>query len=236
MRSRHTDREYEQELQDLRERLLLMAGYVEEMTSSAIRSLVERDSDLAQRTIEADHKVNRLEMETDELCLLILAKRQPMASDLRFITLALKMVTDLERIGDLAVNICERALDLNKVPQLKPYEDIPRMAEIVRQMVHDAIDAFVDANAKLAKEVIERDEEVDRLYDDVFAELLQIMQGDAEKVQRGIHVMSVSKWLERMADHATNLAEQVIFMVKGKDIRHEGKLDEDGNPSIAEAT
>lgn len=228
----HTDREYEQELQDVRERLLSMAGHVEQMTATAIQSLVERDSDLARRTIEADKAVNRLEVETDELCMLILAKRQPMASDLRFITLALKMVTDLERIGDLAVNISERAIDLNQFPPLKPYEDIPRMAQIVETMVHDAIDAFVEGDAEKAREVIGRDEEVDRLYDDVFTELLEIMQGDAEKVRRGIHVMSVSKWLERMADHATNLAEQVIFMLKGKDVRHVGKLGEEVKDSV----
>lgn len=225
MRKAHTDREYENQLNELRDRLLIMAGRVEEMIGSSVRALVERDDGLARRTIEADHKVNRSEVETDELCLVILAKRQPMASDLRFITLALKMVTDLERIGDLAVNICERAVDLSKVPQLAPWHDIPRMADIAQSMVRDAIDAFVVGDVDLAQSVINRDNEVDTLYTKVFLDILAIMRSDSDTVERGIHVQSVAKWLERMADHSTNLAEQVIFMVKGKDIRHLGKLE-----------
>src|SRR5688572_9432743 len=126
MKRAHTDREYESQLKQLREGLLLMAGRVEQMIADSLRALVERDPDLAKRTIDSDHKVNRSEVEIDELCLVILAKRQPMASDLRFITLALKMVTDLERIGDLAVNICERAIDLSKLPHLKSWEDVAR--------------------------------------------------------------------------------------------------------------
>ena len=134
------------------------------------------------------------------------------------------MVTDLERIGDLAVNICERAIDLNRQPQLAPYRDIPRMAEIVQSMVHDAIDAFVEGDAQKAFDVIERDDEVDELYVRVFHDLLTRMRADPDAVERGIHVQSVAKFLERMADHSTNLAEQVIFMVNGKDVRHIGKL------------
>lgn len=227
MAKRHTDRSYEQELQDLRQRVLLMAGRVEEMIAEAMRALVERDTGLARRTIEADRQVNRAEVEADELCLEILARRQPMASDLRFITLALKMVTDLERIADLSVNICERAIDLNEESQLKPYEDIPRMAAIVQSMVHDAIDAFVSADAAMAREVIDRDDEVDTLYIQVFRDVLELMLRDSSAVERGIHVQSVAKFLERMADHGTNLAEQVVFMVKGKDIRHVGKLGDE---------
>ncbi|HEY3235370.1 MAG TPA: phosphate signaling complex protein PhoU [Polyangiaceae bacterium] len=224
MNRTHTDREYDNQLSELRQRLLLMASRVEEMISNSVKALVERDVELAKRTIEADHKVNRAEVETDELCLVILAKRQPMASDLRFITLALKMVTDLERIGDLAVNICERAIDLAGTAELKPWQDVPQMATIVQSMVGDAIDAFVASDAEKARKVIERDQEVDQLYIRVFREVLTIMRNDASAVERGIHVQSVAKWLERMADHATNLAEQVIFMVKGKDVRHMGSL------------
>ena len=222
----HTDREYEEQLRALREGLLLMAGRVEEMIANAVTALVRRDVDLAQRTIDADHKVNRAEVETDELCLLILAKRQPLASDLRFVTLALKMVTDLERIGDLAVNICERALDLAAAAPLKLHEDVPRMALVAQSMVRDAIDAFVKGDATLARAVIERDDEVDKLYSRIFLETLEVMRGERAAIQRGIHVQSVAKWLERMADHGTNLAEQVIFMVRGKDVRHLGKLDD----------
>jgi phosphate transport system protein len=222
----HTDREYESELKKLRERLLKMAGRVEEMISDSVKSLVERDIELAQRTIDADHLVNRAEVETDELCLMILAKRQPVASDLRFVTLSLKMVTDLERIGDLAVNICERAIDLGQDAPLKPWVDVPHMASIAQGMVRDAIDAFVAGDADRAQSVIERDKSLDELYIRVFRELLSAMLNDTSKVERGIHAQSVAKWLERMGDHATNLAEQVVFMVKGKDIRHLKTMDD----------
>lgn len=216
----HTDREYENDLKKLRESLLKMAGRVEEMIANSVKALVERDIALARSTITADHLVNRAEVETDELCLVILAKRQPVASDLRFITLSLKMVTDLERIGDLAVNICERAIDLGQDAPLKPWVDVPRMAAIVQAMVRDSIDAFVAGDADRAQSVIERDRELDELYIRVFRELLSAMLADTSVVERGIHAQSVAKWLERMGDHATNLAEQVVFMVKGKDIRH----------------
>jgi phosphate transport system protein len=222
----HTDRRYENELKELRERLLRMAGRVEEMIADSVRALVERDMALARRTIEADRLVDRAEVETDELCLVILAKRQPVASDLRFITLSLKMVTDLERIGDLAVNICERVLDLGQDAPLKPWVDVPRMGSIVQAMVRDAIDAFVAGDADRAQSVVDRDHALDELYTRVFRELLSAMLNDGSKVERGIHAQSVAKWLERMGDHATNLAEQVVFMVKGKDIRHGPKLDE----------
>jgi phosphate transport system protein len=226
MKKSHTDREYENQLRQLREGLLLMAGRVEQMIADSSKALIERDPELARRTIESDHKVNRAEVEIDELCLVILAKRQPMASDLRFITLALKMVTDLERIGDLAVNICERAIDLSVLPQLKPWEDVPKMADLGQWMVRESIDAFVAGDAERASKVIARDKEMDQLYTRVFRDILALMMKDSSTVERGIHVQSVAKWIERMGDHATNLAEQVIFMVKGKDIRHMGKLDE----------
>jgi len=221
----HTDREYENELKKLRERLLRMAGRVEEMIADSVRALVERDMALARRTIDSDRLVDRAEVETDELCLVILAKRQPVASDLRFITLSLKMVTDLERIGDLAVNICERVLDLGQDAPLKPWVDVPRMGSIVQAMVRDAIDAFVAGDADRAQSVVDRDHALDELYTRVFRELLSAMLNDGSKVERGIHAQSIAKWLERMGDHATNLAEQVVFMVKGKDIRHGPKLD-----------
>ena len=222
----HTDREYETQLRELRERLLLMAGRVEEMLGDSVRALIQRDAELARQTIASDNKVNRSELETDELCLVILAKRQPMASDLRFITIALKMVTDLERIGDLVVNVCERAVDLASMPPLPTWQEIPRMADTVQSMIRDAIDAFVAGDAEKAQSVINRDNQVDELYTRVFRDVLALMLKDASVVERGIHVQSIAKWLERMADHSTNLAEQVIFMVKGKDVRHLGKLDE----------
>jgi phosphate transport system protein len=220
----HTDREYDNQLRQLRDRLLLMAGHTEAMIESAIRALVERDVTLARRTIENDHKVNQAEIDIDELCLVILAKRQPMGSDLRFLTLALKMVTDLERIGDLAVNICERAIDLSAEPPLGNYDDIIRTADLVQSMVRDAIDAFVHADDIKAQDVINRDDAVDELYHQIFRDILQMMTRDPGAIARGIHVQSVAKWLERIADHSTNLAELVVFMVNGKDIRHVGHL------------
>ncbi|MCC7542283.1 MAG: phosphate signaling complex protein PhoU [Deltaproteobacteria bacterium] len=222
---KHTDRTYEAELQQLRERILLMAGTVEEMIARSVRALVDGDAELARRTIEIDGKVNLLERETDELCLLILAKRQPLGSDLRFITLALKMVTDLERIGDLAVNICERAIDLSQGPRFDSFADITRMAEIAQQMVTHAIDAFVRGDADRAQQVLDRDDELDELYHHVFRQILAQMLADPSLVERGIHVQSVAKVLERIGDHGTNLAEAVVFMVNGTDIRHQGKLD-----------
>ena len=222
---RHTDREFEAELALVRERILVMAGRVEEMIGNAVRALGERNDTLARETIELDHKVNRAEMEVDELCLRILARRQPMASDLRFLMLSLKMVTDLERIGDLAVNICERAIDLKAEARLEGFDTLVGMAGVAQSMVRDAIDAFVRRDADLAQRVIDRDDEVDELYHVYFREVLAVMVVGSEAVERGIHIQSVAKWLERIGDHATNLAELVIFLVKGTDVRHVGKLD-----------
>lgn len=216
----HTDKEYEGELRSLRETILLMAGRCEEMIFNSVRALVERDSALAQSTMALDDHVDQAEVRADELCLLVLAKRQPVASDLRFITQALKMSKDLERIADLAVNICERVVLLNEEPPLKPYEDVPRMASIVQKMTRQAIDAFVDADTAKAQRVILMDEEVDRLYHQVIVDLLRIMVADPPTIGRGIHILSISKFLERVGDHASNLAEGVVFMVKGKDLRH----------------
>ena len=227
MSTRHTDSEYEGELRRVRESLLLMAGRVEQMISSAVQALIDRDPEMARKTIEQDAKVNRAEVETDELCLLILAKRQPMASDLRFITLALKMVTDLERIGDLAVNIAERAIDLSGGGRpIVLHDGILRMTHAVQGMVGDAINAFVDSDVAKAEAVVERDNVVDDLYHQVFRDMLSKMLSDPELLEKGIHVQSVAKFLERIGDHATNLAELVVFMVHGKDIRHMGKLDD----------
>lgn len=231
MPPQHTDREYENELRKLREQILLMGAKVEDMIAGSIRALLERDSDLANRLIEADHQVNRLEVETDDLCLRILARRQPVASDLRFITIALKLVTDLERIGDLAVNTCERVIELNQEPPLKPYVDLPRMADAARGMVRDALDAFVAADAERARGVLEADGVVDAYYAQIFRELLTYMMEDSRNIFRATRVQSIAKYLERIGDHATNLAEMVVFMVKGKDIRHLGSMEGARGPS-----
>lgn len=220
----YTDKGYSAELQEIRDRLLLMAGRVEVIIGEAMTALIQRDYDRADATIASDHAINQDEMDLDALCLKLLACRQPMASDLRFVTLTLKMVTDLERIADLAVNICERARDLSRQPALGTFQTIPAMGRIVASMVKDAIDSFIAQDARLAQEVIDRDDELDEMYHAVFRHLLKLMTGDTSVVERGIHIQSVAKFLERMGDHATNLAEQVIFHVEGTDIRHTGKL------------
>ena len=218
----HTDRELNHQLEVLRGRLLRMAGLVETMIEDSVRSLMEVDVDLARQTIARDHQVNRIEVETDEQCLLIIARWQPVASDLRFVTIALKMVTDLERIGDLAVNICERAIDLASRPAIWPWDELREMTRITRDMVQGSVDAFVKGDAVAAQAVIDQDDEVDDLYVQAFQHVLSTMQEHHEDLPGGIHALSVIKWLERIADHATNLSELVVFMVKGKDIRHMG--------------
>jgi phosphate transport system protein len=216
----HFSKQFDNELNEIREKLLEMGGKVESMIGDAMKSLVERDTDLAIRTIDFDHEINRLEMEIDEKCLEVLARRQPAARDLRFITLALKIVTDLERIGDQCVNIAKRSKELNQEPALKPYIDLPRMAQAASDMVKEALDAFVRGDDQLAIKVCEDDQVVDDLNEQIQRELLTFMMADPKTITRAIKINHVSKCLERIADHATNVAEMVIFMVKGKDIRH----------------
>lgn len=220
----HTDREYEGELRRVREQLLTMGAKVEEMLDAAVRALAERDSDLARATMASDQVINRLEVEIDGLCLRVLAKRQPVASDLRFLTMALKLVTDLERMGDLVVNICERVVELNEEPPLKPYVELVTMAEVAHQMLHAVLDAFLAGDVAAAERVIERDADVDALYASIFRELLTYMMENPRNIYRATRVQSIAKYVERIADHTTNLGEMVVFMVRGKDIRHSGRL------------
>jgi len=214
------DTHFQKELVQLKENLLKMATLVEETIRSAISALMNRDSEIITRTMEKEDKINAMENAIDEMCLKLLALRQPLAADLRFITSAMKIVTDLERMGDQAINIAERAASLNLEPQLKPYIDIPRMAEIVQTMVKDVLDAFVNRNSKLARSVCERDDLVDGLNDQVHRELLTYMMSDPKTIPRAVHLMIVSRCLERIADHATNIAEDVIFMVDALVIKH----------------
>jgi phosphate transport system protein len=214
------DTHFQKELETLKENLLRMATLVEEAINGAVLALVKRDSDLARKIFEEEDKINAMDLEIEEQCLKLLALRQPMAIDLRFITSAMKIVTDLERMGDQAVNIAERAISLNEEPQLKPYIDIPRMAEIVQSMVKDVLDAFVNRNPKLARSVCEKDDVVDGLNSQVFRELLTFMLSDPKTITRAVHLMIVCRCLERIADHATNIAEDVIFMVDALVIKH----------------
>jgi phosphate transport system protein len=217
----HTDQQFEADLQKLQQIILWMGGLVERQIVHAIESLVERNSDLARQVVERDTEVDKLDLEIDEHCLRLLALHQPAASDLRFITTALKINIDLERVGDQAVNISQRALELNSEPVLKPYIDIPRIAELAQKMLRTSLDAFVRRDVELAKQVIAGDDEVDALAQQVFRELLSYMAEDPKTVSRAARVLFVSRHLERIADHATNIAEMVVFMVRGRMIRHQ---------------
>jgi phosphate transport system protein len=220
MERNHISKIYDVELNEIREKLLIMGGKVEMMIANAMKSLVDRNSELAERTIAFDHEINHLEVEIDEKCLQVLARRQPAARDLRFLTLALKIVTDLERIGDQCSAIARRARELNLEPPLKPYIDLPRMAQWTSAMVKEALDAFVRGDEVLALKVCRDDQFVDDLNEQIQRELLTFMMEDPETITRAIKINYISKCVERIADHATNVAEMVIFMVKGKDIRH----------------
>jgi phosphate transport system protein len=211
---------FDDELNALKEKVLKLGFMVEAAIRDSVKSLVERDSNLAQEIIKKDHLINALEVGIDEECVRLIALRQPMARDLRFITTAMKITTDLERMGDLAVNIAERANELNKEPQLKPYIDIPRMAEIAKSMVKDALDAFVVGCTRLPYEVIQREQEVDNLTVQVFNELLFYMIQDPGTASRAMRISYIAKYLERIADHATNISEMVFYLCKGKMIRH----------------
>ena len=216
------------ELQELKEKLLTMAALVEGAIRDAVQSLVKRDSELAKKTFEGEDRINAMELAIDDMCLKLLALMQPMAADLRFITSAMKITTDLERMGDQAVNIAERAISLNQEPQIKPYIDIPRMAEIAQSMVKDVLDAFVNRDSKLARSVCERDDLVDGLNDQVFRELLTYMNSDPQTITRSIHLMIVCRCLERIGDHATNIAEDVIFLLDARVIKHHADVKEEG--------
>jgi len=216
----HMSSQFDAELNEIRARLLEMGGKVELMIANSMRSLVERDSELAGRTIASDAEVNAMEIEIDRKCLHILARRQPAARDLRFVTLALKIVTDLERIGDQCASIAKHALELNREAQLKPYIDLPRMAEAANNALRDALDAFVRGDAPTAVKVCHEDHLVDELNEQLQRELLTFMMENPATVGRAMRINSISKYLERIADHATNIAEMVIFMVEGKDVRH----------------
>jgi len=211
---------FDDELQRLKEKLLRMGSLVEDAVKNSIIALVERDNTLAELVIDNDRLVNTLDVEIDEESIRLIARRQPMATDLRFITMAMKITTDMERMGDLAVNIAERALELNTEPVLKPYIDIPKMREIAQGMIRDALNAFVKKDKTLAMDVIMRDDEVDDLKHDVLQELAVFMAQDPTTVSRAMKISFVAQYLERIADHATNIAEMVIYFVDGKIIRH----------------
>ena len=214
------ERHFEVELNDIKKKLLLMGGSVESQLQDVLQALTERNVDLAIRVVENDLLINMLDVEIDEACLRILALHHPTASDLRFITTSMKISTELERMSDLAENIAERAIELNEEPQLKPYIDIPRMAEWTIQMVKECLDAFVNRDAELARKVCRDDGFVDGLTVQLFRELVSFMLEDSRTVTRATRLTFIGKYYERIADHATNIAELVVYMVEGKIIRH----------------
>jgi len=216
----HTDRLYENQLSNLRSTILEMGGLVEDQIAQAIKALIERDKTRAHATIARDHTVNRLDVEIDDLCIKLLALHQPAARDLRLITTALKITVDLERIGDLAEHVAERAIELADELPIKPYIDIPRMAELARDMLHRSLDAFVREDVDLALSVCTADDSIDNLHEQLFRELLSFIVENPETTSRAMRLLFVSKCLERVGDHCTNIAEMVIFMVKGRSIRH----------------
>ncbi len=214
------ERHFDEELKNLKQRLLQMADLAQNMIGLAIRSLVERKEALTKEVFEIEDVVNHMEIEIEDAVLKLLALRQPAAGDLRLLTAILKINNDLERVADQAVNISETAQFLLKEPPLKPLIDIPKMAAIAQKMIKQSLDAFVNHNAKLAQEVCEMDDEVDRINEQIFRELLTYMMEDPKSITRAVDLILVSRNLERIADHATNVSEDVIFIVDGKNIKH----------------
>ena len=214
------ERHLDAELTDLKNKLLLMGGSVESQLQDVLQALTERDSNLAIRVVENDLQINRLDLEIDEACLRLLALYHPRAGDLRYITTAMKISMELERMSDMAENIAERAIELNEEPQLKPYIDIPRMAEWTSQMVKECLDAFVNCDVELARKVCLDDSYVDDLTEQLFRELVSFMLEDPNTITRAVRLTFIGKYYERIADHATNIAELVVYMVEGKIIRH----------------
>ncbi len=215
------ERHLDQDLDRVRQMLLKMGGMVEGMVADATRALVERSTPLCHDVVVRDHEVDHLEMEIDELCHIILSRKQPTAIDLRFLVAVMKINNDLERIGDSAVNMAQSIEQINDQPPLKPYIDLPRLSQLVQKMVRESLDAFVERDVALATTVCKSDDEVDGLYKQLFRELLTYMIEDPKTVSRALHLLLISRNLERIADHATNIAEDVIYYVSGRDIRHQ---------------
>jgi phosphate transport system protein len=213
---------FQDELEQLKSLLLAMGGLAEDRVRSVMHGLVDRESDALSRVLIGDEAINRLHIEIDERCFRLLALHQPVAVDLRDIVSAVKINADLERVGDLAVNIAEAAERYLTHPPVKPLVDIPRMGSIAQSMLRDALDAYVRRDQKLAQTVLDRDDELDALKTTVFRDLLKFMLDDKSTVEPSLDLILISRHLERIGDHATNVAEDVIFMVSAKDVRHHG--------------
>jgi phosphate transport system protein len=219
-------RHFDREIENLKELLLRMGAMVEEQINQSIRALLERDSAVAQKVIDSDSDIDQMELMIDQHTIELIAMMQPAAVDLRFVATAMKINPELERIADLAVDVCERAIELNAEPPLKPLVDIPRLARIAQDMVRQSLDAFVRGDAALARSVIERDDEVDNLTVQSFRELLTYMLEDSKNISRAIRLTFIGKYFERIADGATNICEMVVYLVEGKVIKHSGASNE----------
>ena len=213
---------HDSEFAALKEKLLTMSSLAASSVSNAVKALVERNDDLARQVEQADDQLDALEIELDELAIVLLS-RGPVATDLRMISVAMKITHNLERVGDEATTIARRAVDLNKEPQLKPYVDIPRMATMALEMLNDGLEAFVSRDSARARAVLPRDKDVDALHKQLQRELITFMLEQPNTITRCLHLMQISKRIERIADHATNIAEEVVFLHEGRDIRHTGK-------------
>ena len=220
----HTSQEFEMELESVRQRILDMGRHVDQVLESSGKALLEHDTELGNRIIAGDQETDSMELEIDHLCLQILARRQPVAGDLRLLTSALKLVVDLERIGDLGVSIAGRVVELGSEPPLTPYEDLMRMLTTAREMLTEALAALQSQDVASASRVIDKDEVVDAYYTQIFNDVLSRMRESPENIFRATRVQAISKYVERIGDHATNVAERVIFILTGEDIRHAARM------------
>lgn len=220
MQYTHIDKSYEQQLNGLKETILKMGAMIEDMLAGSHKVLTTRDGALAERLIQQDQEVDKLEIAVDRECIEILALRQPAASDLRFIVLGLKISTDLERIGDHAKNICRQVRDITILPQIKPYVDLPKMFLETSQMVRASLDAFVKRDVELADRVLASDDKIDEYEEMIEKDLVEVMQKDPSTIHTATLLINLTHQIERIADHATNIAEEVIYLVQGRDIRH----------------
>ncbi|GAB6268211.1 MAG: phosphate signaling complex protein PhoU [Smithella sp.] len=221
---RHTSLHYEKELQEIKNNLIYLGAVTEKAIQNAMKSLSERNSNMARKVIKDDDEIDKMDSDIEERCIRILALRQPTAIDLRFITTAIKITGHLERIGDMAVNIAEKAIQLNEEPILKPYIDLPRMADLVGEMIKDSLDSFIRNDLNMADKVRRTEQVTDDLNEQIFRELLTFMMGDSKTIHRALMIMQVSKNLERIADHTKGIADMVTYMVTGENVRHQTSL------------
>jgi phosphate transport system protein len=225
---RRTSTHYEMELQGIKKNLLFVGALAEKAIHDVLTSLLDKKSDLARTVIAGDAEIDKLDTEIEDQCIRLLALRQPIAKDLRFITTAIKINGHLERIGDMAVNIAEKVLELNELPQLKPYIDLPRMADIAREMIRGSLDALVNEDTELANRIRRMDDAIDNLNEQIFRELLTFMMEDPRTVHRALLIMQISKNLERISDHAKGISDMVVYMVTGENVRHQWPGEDSG--------